>query len=84
MLTPETPGTLPYLERLLLRLAPQWALRRAKARAAHAALLARSELDRRHPENVRYMSNGERGRRRASGYWKIDAEPPTERWQLRL
>jgi hypothetical protein len=74
-------AVLPVLERLLLIVAPQWALRRARARAAHAAFTAQQELDRRHPENVRYL-NGERWRRRPSGFWELD-ELPADRWQRR-
>jgi hypothetical protein len=57
-----------------MRLAPQWALRRARARAAHAAFIAQQELDCRYPE-VRYIG-GERWRRRGpTGAWQWELEP---------
>jgi hypothetical protein len=73
MSAPAPPALLPLLERVLMRLAPQWALRRARARAA----LAQAQRDREHPENVRYIG-GERWRRRASGSWELD---PPDYWR---
>jgi hypothetical protein len=57
----------PLLDRLLALVAPQWALRRARARAAHATLTAQLEADRRIPRRVRWI-DGQR--------WVAVAPPP--------
>jgi hypothetical protein len=44
------------LERVPALIAAQWALRRARARAAHAAFIAQAQRDGEHPENVRYVN----------------------------
>jgi hypothetical protein len=69
-------AALPRLERLLVMVAPQWALRRAKARAAHGALVAQQDRDRRHPEDRRLI-DGEVWRRVAPGYWERER---ADRW----
>jgi hypothetical protein len=79
MAAPAPSAVLPVLERLLLTVAPQWALRRAKARAAHAAFVAQQDADRRHPENRRVI-DGEVWRRREPGYWERE---PADRWHRR-
>jgi hypothetical protein len=67
------------IDRVLAFVAPQWALRRARARAAHARLTAQLEADRRTPRRVRWI-DGERwvaveplpgAPERASG-WKLE------------
>jgi hypothetical protein len=81
MLTPEPAPLLylDYLDRVLALVAPQWALRRARARAAHAALTAQLEADRRAPRRVRWI-DGERwvsvdpppGTPTHAGGWKLE------------
>jgi hypothetical protein len=57
-------GTALSLEELLALVAPQWAVRRARARAAHAILTAQLEADRRSPRRVPRPRRG----RRLAGY----------------
>jgi len=71
MLRPE-PAPLPYLDRVLARVAPAWALKRARERARHAALQAQVAADTRMPDRVRWI-DGQR-------WVKVDS-PPNAPWR---